>query len=103
MCNGGDPVQGFIFAENNSLCTEAAYPYVAPNGHPYPPPPKLTCNASRCTAPDAVGLAKGRVQSYVTVKHNNVSALLAAVAQQVRRGEKERRRIESMHGALLKS
>jgi len=82
VCNGGEIQQAYIYAENASICTEAAYPYIAPSGHPYPPPPKLTCEASKCDAAGAVGIAKGRVHSYVAVKPQSEEALMAAVAKQ---------------------
>ena len=67
-CNGGLMDNAFKFAEQNSICTEASYPYTATGG---------VCKESSCT----VGLAKGAVTGFKDVAQNE-QALMEAVAQQ---------------------
>eukprot|EP00966_Prymnesium_polylepis_P175716 4066910-Prymnesium_polylepis.1 len=81
VCNGGTPQQAFRYAENRSLCTEAAYPYVAPSGKPYPPPPKLVCHADKCVGASCA-IRDGGVTGFVAVPPKSEAALMAAVARQ---------------------
>ena len=73
MCNGGDPVQGFIFAENNSLCTEAAYPYTGANGSDWE-----HCHQEQ----NGCKIVPGSTPTSYTNVPQTEAALLAAVAQQ---------------------
>ena len=38
-CNSENPDVALRWAANNSLCSEASYPYRPPSGKPFPPPP----------------------------------------------------------------
>lgn len=81
VCNGGDASAAILWAKTHSLCTEDAYPYIAPTGKPYPPPPKLVC-PSNCSQPGAVGLLAGAVKTVNYVTPKSEEALMAAVAKQ---------------------
>ena len=80
VCNGGDFIEAFLYAKKNAICKESAYPYIAPTGKPYPPPPKLHCNASNCSHLDAVGIPLGDVLGYVRVVPKSEANLMKAVA-----------------------
>jgi C1A family cysteine protease len=75
-CSTGDASLAFRYLETNALCSEASYPYTPPSGKPYPPPPKLFCEASNCT----VVIPNGTLTSYVYVTKHSEEDLLAAVA-----------------------
>ena len=82
VCNGGDASAAILWAKTRNLCTEESYPYIPPTGVPFPPPPKLVCNASNCSQPGAVGLPAGAVKSVNYVTPKSEEALMAAVAKQ---------------------
>lgn len=80
VCNGGSPEQAFLWAKNRALCTEASYPYVPPTGIPYPPPPKLICEESKCSDPSAVGIPAGTIVDVFRVPPKYEAQLMRAVA-----------------------
>ena len=82
VCNGGEPYLAIRWALSKSICTESSYPYIPPSGKPFPPPPKLVCNASKCSDSANVGIAAGKIESYTFVTPKSEEDLLAAVAQQ---------------------
>jgi C1A family cysteine protease len=82
VCNGGEASAAILWAKTRSLCTEEAYPYIAPTGKPFPPPPKLVCNVSNCSQPGAEGLPVGAVKGVNYVTPKSEAALMAAVAKQ---------------------
>ena len=55
--------------EENTMCTEASYPYTATDG---------TCNLSGCQ----VGIPQGGVVDYTDVSTDSEQAMMSAVAQQ---------------------
>merc|ERR1712023_407711 len=55
--------------EQNGLCTEKSYPYIAGGGQ------AGTCKASSCT----LGLAKGAVTSFMDVSANSEQAMMSAL------------------------
>jgi len=67
-CGGGLMDNGFKYAETAAMCTEKSYPYLAKNG---------ICRASSC----AVGIPKGGVVGYKDVSHDDMDALMEAVAK----------------------
>ena len=77
-CNSEDPYIAMRWATNNSLCSEASYPYKPPSGKPYPPPPPLKCHADNCT----VAVPRGAVKGFRFVAPQSEAALRAAVARQ---------------------
>ena len=80
VCNGGDAAQALRWAQNHSICTEASYPYVAPTGKPFPPPPTLVCHASNCSNPANVGVPQGYVTQIHYVTPKSEVALMEAVS-----------------------
>lgn len=66
-CDGGLMDHAFKYAENVELCSEEGYPYKAKDG---------ACNTHSCT----VAIPKGGVKGYKDVKHNDIQALMSAVA-----------------------
>ena len=81
ICNGGDVEAAFRWAQSRSICTERAYPYVAPTGKPFPPPPKLVCKASMCNSTANVGLKQGQLLNWTYVAKNDIGAMMVAVSQ----------------------
>jgi len=68
-CKGGDMGLAFQYLENQSVCTEASYPYQAKEG---------ACSQANCT----VGIPSGGVQGYRDVDAKSAEALMEALAQQ---------------------
>jgi len=66
-CSGGLMDTAFKFAEQNALCTEDSYPYLAKKG---------SCKKN-CT----IAIAKGDVTGFKDVPANNEKALMSALAQ----------------------
>jgi len=56
-CGGGSNDIGFKYAQNNGLCTEAAYPYTAKDG---------TCHSSTCTPS-----TDSKITGYIHVAHGD--------------------------------
>jgi C1A family cysteine protease len=81
ICNGGDAEAAFRWAQSHSICTESAYPYVAPTGKPYPPPPTHVCKASMCNSTANVGLKQGQLLNWTYVAKNDIGAMMVAVSQ----------------------
>jgi len=69
-CNGGSFDAAFSFLEDQALCTEDSYPYIAaPSGH---------CNSLSCTH----FLPKGFLTGFHDVAQDDEKALMQAVSQQ---------------------
>lgn len=68
-CQGGQMDAAFTYLENQSVCTEASYPYTAKDG---------VCHQSNCTA----GIPAHGVTGFKDVSANSMEALMEAVAQQ---------------------
>jgi len=81
-CGEGLPSQAIKYAQNTSVCSEAAWPYKPPSGKPYPPPKPLICHSADCSKPAEEGLPMGTIASVTYVTPKSEAALMAAVAQQ---------------------
>ena len=68
-CNGVFVDNGFAFGEENGLCTEASYSYIATDG---------TCNLSGCQ----VGISQGGVVDYTDVSTDSEQTMMSAMTQQ---------------------
>jgi C1A family cysteine protease len=71
-CHGGLMNAGFVYVEQNGLCTEDSYPYVAKD---------QKCKAARHTASCTVGMPKGSVKGFKDVKKDDEEALMEAVSK----------------------
>lgn len=68
-CQGGGMDSAFEYLESHAVCSEATYPYLEKEGR---------CAELNCTA----GIPRGAVVGFKDVPHQDMNALMEAVAQQ---------------------